>query len=176
MIENGPPCVPAQLGVATCPCRGQVDESEYSELVDTVRRGLCDDPSLLCAPLEARMLRLAECERFEEAASTRDRLATLAQALQRQRAMDALRAAERLDLDTDEGPLVLAHGRVVLDENAALPEAPDLGVPPSTAVADELMLIHRWLTQTRRVRCVGAIGIAASRLPAVASYARVRDD
>ncbi len=67
---------------------------------------------------------------------------------------------------------MLAHGRVVLDENAALPEAPDLGVPPSTAVADELMLVHRWLTQTRRVRCVGAIGIAASRLPAVASYAR----
>jgi DNA polymerase-3 subunit epsilon len=176
VIETGPPCVPAQLGVATCPCRGQVDEAEYAALADTVRRGLCDEPASLCAPLEARMQRLAECERFEEAASTRDRLATLAQALQRQRAMDALRAVERLELDTDEGRLVLAHGRVVLDEAAALPERPDLMVPPSAAAADELMLVHRWLTQTRRVRCEGAVGIAASRLPAVASYARVRDD
>ena len=94
-IEHGPPCVPAQLGVATCPCRGQIDEEEYAALADVVRRGLGEDPALLCAPLEARMHRLADSERFEEAAATRDRLATLAQALQRQRAMDALRAAER---------------------------------------------------------------------------------
>ena len=75
-----------------------------------------DDPALLCAPLEARMHRLAEAERFEEAAATRDRLATLTQALQRQRAMDALRGAERLVIDSDEGRVVLAHGRVVLDD------------------------------------------------------------
>jgi hypothetical protein len=122
------------------------------------------------------MRRLAECERFEEAASTRDRLATLAQALQRQRAMDALRGAERLELETDEGRLVLAHGRVVLDEAAAFPEPPDLAVPPTAALADELLLVSRWLARTRRVRCEEAVGIAASRLPAVPSYARVRDD
>ena len=93
VLAAGPPCVPAQLGVATCPCFAQIDEVGYSELADTVRRGMHDDPELLCAPLEARMHRLAEVERFEEAAATRDRLATLTQALQRQRAMDALRGA-----------------------------------------------------------------------------------
>jgi DNA polymerase-3 subunit epsilon len=175
-IECGPPCVPAQLGVSTCPCRGQVDDEEYATLADVVRRGLRDEPELLCAPLEARMRRLSDAERYEEAASTRDRLATLAQALQRQRAMDALRAAERIVLESDEGRLVLAYGRVMLDESAAAPEPPDLDVPPSVGEADELMLVSRWLQQSRRVRCEDATGTAASRLPAVASYARVRVD
>src|SRR5262249_54515276 len=149
---------------------------EYGALADVVRRGLDDAPALLCAPLEARMNRLAECERFEEAAATRDRLATLAQALQRQRAMDSLRRAERLVLECDEGRLVLAHGRVVLDASAALPEAPARAVPPPAGIADELMLVSRWLQQARAVRCEDAVGTAASRLPAVGDYARVRGD
>ena len=90
--------------------------------------------------------------------------------------MDALRAAERIVLDTDEGRVVLAYGRVMLDEAAALPDPPDLEVPPSAGVADELMLVSRWLQQARRIRCEDATGVAASRLPAVASYARGRDD
>jgi DNA polymerase-3 subunit epsilon len=176
-IEHGPPCVPAQLGVATCPCRAQIDDQEYAALAGVVRRGLAEDPSLLCAPLEMRMHRLAESERFEEAAATRDRLATLAQALQRRRAMDALRAAARIVLEADEGRLVLAYGRVVLDESKArVDRAPDLTVPPATEEADELMLVSRWLKQARRVRCEHAIGVAASQLPPVADYARVRDD
>ena len=31
-LECGPPCVPAQLGVATCPCRSQLSEESYAEL------------------------------------------------------------------------------------------------------------------------------------------------
>ena len=151
-----------------------------------------EDPALLCAPLEARMGRFARAERFEEAAATRDRLATLVQALQRQRAMDALRGAERLVIDSEEGRLVLAHGRVVLEDAGAddleldrttasetpVPEtsAPDLAVPPSRAEADELMLISRWLQRAQEVRCHDAVGVAASRLPAVVSYAALPGD
>ena len=186
-LECGAPCVPAQLGVATCPCRAQVSEESYAELADVARRGLGEDPSLLCSPLEARMNRLAEVERFEEAAATRDRLATLTQALQRQKAMDALRGAERLVIDTDEGRLVLAHGRVLLDDadldntdTGSLEldpvEAPDLSVPPARAEADELMLIHRWLQKARNVQCHDAVGVVASRLPAVARYAPAPED
>jgi DNA polymerase-3 subunit epsilon len=181
-LECGPPCVPAQLGVASCPCRAQVSEATYAELSDIARRGLQDDPALLCTPLEARMRRLANVERFEEAAATRDRLATLTQALQRQRAMDALRGAERLVIDTDEGRLVLAHGRVVLDDpdGGALDlndvEPPDLSVPPARAEADELLLVTRWLRRARNVQCHDAVGVAASRLPAIATYAPARED
>jgi DNA polymerase-3 subunit epsilon len=181
-LECGAPCVPAQLGVASCPCRAQVSEETYGELSAVARSGLEDDPALLCAPLEARMHRLADVERFEEAAATRDRLATLTQALQRQRAMDALRGAERLVIDSDEGRLVLAHGRVVLDDpdagslNLNDVEVPDLTVPPGRAEADELLLVHRWLRRARNVQCHDAVGVAASRLPAVATYAPERAD
>jgi hypothetical protein len=72
--------------------------------------------------------------------------------------------------------VVLAYGRVVLDETAVPPDAPDLALPPTAGVADELMLVSRWLQQARQVRCEDARGVAASRLPAVASYARVRGD
>ena len=80
-------------------------------------------------------------------------------------------------IDTDEGRVVLAYGRVVLDDtDVALvdeqrrPGSPDLAVPPTRAEADELMLVSRWLQQTRNVRCHDATGIAASRLPAIAGY------
>ena len=163
--------MPAQLGVATCPCRAQVDEATYAELTDVVRRGLRDDPALLCEPLEARMRRLAAVERFEEAAATRDRLSTLTKALQRQRAMNALRAAPRVAIDSDEGRTVLEYGRVVLDDTEADADlnnfdAPDLSVPPERAQADELMLVSRWLQRARDVRCHDATGVVASRLPA----------
>ncbi|MGO9876076.1 MAG: DEDD exonuclease domain-containing protein [Acidimicrobiia bacterium] len=176
VLECAPPCVPAQLGVSSCPCRAQIGDESYAALADVVRRGIHDDPAALCAPLEARMRRLADVERYEEAAATRERLATLTQALQRQRAMDALRAAQRLVIDSDEGQFVLAYGRVVLDElDGAAVEAPDLGVPPVRAEADELMLVSRWLHQARHVRCHDVVGVAATRLPALPSYAPLRD-
>jgi hypothetical protein len=159
-----------------------VSEDTYVDIAAVARRGLRDEPGLLFAPLEARMRRLAEVERFEEAAATRDRLLALTQALQRQRAMDALRGAERLVIDSDEGRVVLAHGRVVLDDADAGSldlndvEAPDLTVPPDRAEADELLLVHRWLQRARNMQCHDAVGVAASRVPAVANYALARDD
>lgn len=165
-LTSGPPCVPAQLGVATCPCRRQLAEEDYHELAETARRALQDDPAPLCAPLEARMLRLAEAERFEEAALTRDRLATLMRALQRRRAMDALRGAGRLVVDSDEGRFELVHGRLVLDDDASNVEPPDLDLPPGRDEADELALVSRWLEQSKGVRCEFASGTAASRLGA----------
>ena len=44
-LEGGPPCVPAQLGVATCPCRAEVDEPTYADIADVARRGLRDEPA-----------------------------------------------------------------------------------------------------------------------------------
>lgn len=165
-LADGPPCVPAQLGVATCPCRQHLGEDEYTALADGVRRALQHDPALLYEPLEARMRRLADAERFEEAAITRDRLATLTRALQRRRAMDALRGADRLVIDSDEGRVELVHGRLVLDDDDPRNDAPpDLDLPPARDEADELTLVHRWLQQAKSVQCVFASGHAASHLP-----------
>jgi DNA polymerase-3 subunit epsilon len=163
-LASGPPCVPAQLGVATCPCRAQLAEEDYGALADTTRRALLDDPAVLYEPLEARMRKLADAERFEEAALTRDRLATLSRALQRRRAIDALRGAERLVIDTDEGRIELVHGRLVLDDDPCPGDAPALELPPARDEADELMLVSRWLMQAKRARCESALGTCASRL------------
>ena len=82
------------------------------------------------------MHRLAEVERFEEAAATADRLATLTQVLQRAARVDALRGAERLVIDSDEGRTFSRwSGRArppddgVLDLNEV--PAPDLTARPS---------------------------------------------
>ena len=87
-------------------------------------------------------------------------------------------------IDDDEGRVVLAHGRVVLDDAPALAVdltgddsgGPDLELPPAQAEADELMLVYRWLQRARGVRCHDATGVAASRLPQAGAYRPSVDD
>ena len=112
-IADGPPCVPAQLGVAACPCRGHTDDDTYASFVATVRRALTCEPGVALAPLEARMHRLADEERFEEAAGTRDRLAALARALQRRRTITMWQAVERLVVECDGQRVEIRRGRVL---------------------------------------------------------------
>jgi len=151
------PCVAAQLGVALCPCRNPDDAARYDTAADVVRTGLTTDPSLVCEPLLARMYRLSDEERFEEAAATRDRFAAFTGAVERRRALDMLRAAERVVLDTDDGRVELRRGHVVLD---------DLGLAPENT--DEMLLVARWLDRhAHRVRVVHVDGVLASPLPHV---------
>lgn len=165
----GPPCLPAQLGVATCPCRAQVDDARYGALVALVRRGLGGEPDLLLRPLEERMHRLARDERYEEAAATRDRLRALAHALRRRQRVEPLRRTERIVLDTLEGTVELEHGRLVLPDDR--PPPPDLSRPAGGVETDELLVVARWLDRhaaSLRVRAVS--GTFASALPAIAGY------
>src|SRR4029079_13163466 len=70
------PCVLADLGRCTAPCDRRVSPERYEELV----RGLIpslSSPGGLLGALDARMMRLASLERFEEAAMARDRLRAL---------------------------------------------------------------------------------------------------
>jgi DNA polymerase-3 subunit epsilon len=160
-IESGPACVPAQLGVATCPCRGQVDDDAYEAFAGSVRRALECEPGLLCDPLEARMHRLARDERFEEAAATRDRLAALSRALARQRSLQMMRAAARVILESADGRVELQCGRVVLDDGTL----PDID---ARAEADEVLLVARWLDRNAdHMRVVHVDGTLASRWPGV---------
>ena len=57
------------------------------------------------------------------------------------------------------------HGRVLLaeDDDTAI-DPPDLDLPPPREVADELLLVSRWLEQAKGIRCELASGVAASRL------------
>jgi DNA polymerase-3 subunit epsilon len=181
------PCVPAQLGVATCPCRGQIDEDSYAALAERVRLGLGPQPSLLLEPLERRMTHLAADERFEEAAATRERLAMLSRAIARKRMVEQLRAARWLVVDGPEGRLELHFGRLALPDGPggdgagsrdAAPELrapPDSALPPDRDEIDELLVTARHLANTAAsLRLERAAGTFASALPVVPSYEMTR--
>ncbi|MEY2455713.1 MAG: polymerase subunit epsilon [Acidimicrobiaceae bacterium] len=188
------PCASAQLGVATCPCAGAISEDDYRGIVGRVIAGLTVAPSLLLEPLEARMMALADAERFEEAAEVRDRTAALVDALRRQRRLDAMGASGRIEIEVapasgatviveiDGGRLLrswradeLALGTGPGGDAAAVspaagppPEAPAPGQPVPSDVADELACVAAWLDHNAgRVRLLRADGQLASVLPAL---------
>ena len=104
---------PARRG--HCPCAGAITRGRLRrDRRSRPSRGLTADPHLLLDPLRERMDALAAAERFEEAADVRDRAAALAQALRRQRRLDALRRAGRVVLTLpDHAQVELDHGRLV---------------------------------------------------------------
>lgn len=186
------PCAPAQLGVSTCPCAGAISEDDYAVHVRTVRHGLLHDPTVLLAPLEARMLGLAAEERFEEAADVRNRAAALSAALRRQRRFDALRRAGRVELEVDgTSGIELDHGRLArawritragvsavplpLDLDPVAPDdqrpSASPGEPVPAALADELACIGAWLAkEAERIRVVRSDDLLDLRPPPLPSF------
>jgi DNA polymerase-3 subunit epsilon len=172
-VPREAPCTPAQLGVATCPCAGGISQEDYAELVGRVVTGLTSDPTALLAPLEARMRALAAAERFEEAAATRDRAAALAAALHRQRQLDSLRRASRLEVDLPgETPRRLVFRGGLLGPQAGIdagPTDPGPHLPVPRHLADELACVASWLdaeaARVRVVRCDGELSWPAAALP-----------
>ena len=180
------PCAPAQLGVAACPCAGAVSQADYGRIVDRLVRGLTGDPSILLEPLRGRMAALAGADRYEEAADMRDRAAALARALTRQRQLDALRRAGRMEIEVraEAGAtsasatrrVVLTGGRLAGDVGQLSlldgdPERddPDPGRPLPRHLVDELSCVASWLeAESRSVRvlhCEGPWSFPLPRLP-----------
>ncbi|CAB4886002.1 unannotated protein [freshwater metagenome] len=173
-------CTAAQLGVAECPCAGEADAIRYAAAVDMVVRGLTGEPDVLLAPLRERMLRLAAAQRFEEAAAARDRAQALAGAIRRQRMIDDLRGAQRLDLRIGTTRFEFDHGRL-LDASvegmltAALPlpapELTPLDRPLPRIAADETLCIARYLdANSHRIRLLHCDGQWAQPLMQLASF------
>jgi DNA polymerase-3 subunit epsilon len=165
-VSRAGPCVPAQLGVAACPCSGGISEEDYADLVARVVRGLTTDPRELLDPLAERMRVLAAAHRFEEAASVRDCAGALARAIARQRRLDALRAAGRLTVEVDGVPAaVIDRGRLVT--GTLVEPAPDGPLPKH--LADELVTVAAWLEQRasrlRLLDCEGTLAWPLPRLP-----------
>jgi DNA polymerase-3 subunit epsilon len=168
------PCTPAQLGVATCPCAGSITEDAYRELVDVVVRGLTVEPELLLAPLEQRMAALAAAQRYEEAASVRERAAALSRALHRQRKLDALRRAGRVTVEMPgEGVAVLHRGRFVGAGDGGLLELSSVPAdgPVPRELADELAAVASYLeAKAGRLRLVESEAGLAWPLPRLPRY------
>ena len=180
------PCAAAQLGVSVCPCAGDVDAADYARQVDRVVAGLTHHPRALLDPLHDRMQTLADDERFEEAADTRERLAALASALRRQRRQQQLLACERLVLRVDSGERAELRRGVLWQmwetdaDDRLVParavemqpdQPPDPSAPVSRDLADELACVGAWLDRhAGKVRIEAVRGPMTSPLPRLPDY------
>jgi DNA polymerase-3 subunit epsilon len=151
-----------------------VSDIEYGNVVHRLVRGLTTEPSLLLDPLVDRMEALANADRFEEAADTRDRAAALARALARQRRLEALRRSGRLEVeDADGRRVILAAGRLLDGPLFATDDAiaPVETGPLPRELADEVSCVAAWLdAEASRLRLVACDGELASPLPRLPSY------
>jgi DNA polymerase-3 subunit epsilon len=185
------PCLPAQLGVAHCPCSGRTDPSVYAAAVEQVVEGLTVRPGTLLDPLQQRLAELADARRYEEAALLRDRAGALAGALRRQRGLRALAASGLIRLRLPGGVtaelmdgILLTSGAEVAGQ-AALPfdvtpprgrpsgDRTTGGGPPALApeVALELVTVATWLDrEAHRVRLESCDGVLASAWPAIPTF------
>lgn len=152
------PCTGAKPGGAPCPCSGGVGRDAYTAAVARTVRGLTIDPALLLEPLRDRMVALTEARRFDEAAEVRDVAGTLTRSLARQRRLEALVLAGRIEVEVDGGGAVVDGGRLIATWEAPtghdLPPAapiedrrplPPPALPLGVDVVDEVAAVAAWL-------------------------------
>ncbi|RAS63114.1 DNA polymerase-3 subunit epsilon [Lentzea atacamensis] len=165
--QRASPCALAELGRCQAPCAGRQSVEEYSPAVTAVRDlvvGRSADP---LRTLIDQLGNLASAERFEEAATRRDRLAGLVRSLDRAQRLAALAAlpqlvAARPDREGGWEFSVVRYGRLasagvarrgtrpmpvvdalVASAETVIPTAGPLrGAPP-----EETGVVLRWLDQ-----------------------------
>jgi DNA polymerase-3 subunit epsilon len=146
------PCRGAQLGVAMCPCSGDIDEAGYWRVVAQVVAAFTHSPELVLDPLWQRVEHLAATQRYEEAALSRDRAQAFAGAVARQRLMEQLRGAGDVGVRVHDTVYHLRDG-VLLDAALDGQLSTGLELPPPETVpapaplprhaADEVLCLAR---------------------------------
>jgi excinuclease ABC subunit C len=72
-LQGKKACLFHQIGRCPAPCEGKISPEAYRETVEAAKEAIRNLP-LILKRLEDRMMRLAEAERFEEAAKVRDQI------------------------------------------------------------------------------------------------------
>ncbi len=168
-------CAPAQIGVASCPCDGTLDESEYARVVTRLLDGIATCPALLLEPVEEKMHALAREQRYEEAGWARSRHDALASTLELRHVWQSLNTAGLIQVETVDGARLSIDQGVLGGSfefgalNAGLERGgqaqPHSEVPPSVEAAEEARVIWRFLTSAplRLIDCDNGIALPASR-------------
>ncbi len=140
---DAPVCSAAQLGVAHCPCSGTADPGEYASAVELCARAFGGDPAYLVERLRDRMRSLAGQQRFEEAATTRDRLSALLGAVRRTQLLDALASTLNAEVTHGDTTWILSEGHLVdTRTNTALTSALPVGPLGSIVVGQPVPREH----------------------------------
>jgi DNA polymerase-3 subunit epsilon len=169
-------CVLAEMKRCLSPCNQSVSHEEYVAVVEALRSALVAAPDPVVSSLTKRMSALALKERFEEAGSFRDRLASFLRATARTQRLKALtRCPEIVAARKEDGRWavhVVRHGRLAaaghipggadatmwVEQLRASAETvlPRPGPTPA-ATAEETERILRWLESdgVRLVRVEG---------------------
>ena len=179
------PCALADMGRCVAPCDGRTDPERYGELVRWLASSLSTSPGELLEALERRMSTLADAERFEEAASVRDRLRALAEGTRRSRSDAWLIGAGRLELRHEPDQVLCGSITARSCANAQADRGPKTS-PTSTLDAealvepcprervDELAAVRSWIA-THHPRVDGCDRRPAEPVEGGATLARVLD-
>jgi DNA polymerase-3 subunit epsilon len=181
-------CALAGMGRCGAPCTGAQSVLEYADVAAVFAAAVTHDPRPLLAPLLARVDRLADEERYEDAAVLRDRAAVLVRAVRRRQRLASLAAVPEMVLARPDGDggwelSVIRLGRLAAAGNAPRGTTVRSVLPSLLATAetvagaqgelttsvDETELVLRWLEKpgTRLVQLTGTL---ASPAPGTGSY------
>ena len=184
----GTACALAGMGRCGAPCTGEQSVDEYAAIAAVFRAAVGHDPSALVAPLLTRVDRLSAEERYEDAATLRDRVAVLVRAVRRRQRLESLAAVPELAIARPDGAggwhlSVVRRGRLVaaggapqatsvrstlagLLLTAETPTGPD---DELAASVDETELILRWMEKPG-TRLVDVTGTLASPAPGTGAF------
>jgi DNA polymerase III subunit epsilon len=154
-------CALAGIGRCSAPCEGGATPEQYAALVELVAAAWTGDVRPLVDPLTAKLARLSNEQRFEQAAVVRDRIATVVRACARMQRVHSLTAIEELVAARSDGDggwelSVVRRGRLAAAGMAVRGVAPygvietlvataDVVQSEQPVLAEETECILRWL-------------------------------
>ncbi|WP_375492481.1 DEDD exonuclease domain-containing protein [uncultured Jatrophihabitans sp.] len=156
-------CVLAGIGRCPAPCEGGIDQQRYAQLAELVAAAWRGDVRPLVEPLERKLTALSAEQRYEDAASLRDRISSVVRACARMQRLAGLYAVDELVAARPDGNggwelTVVSSGRLVAAGHAARGVAPWPVIDALRATADavdttrpvlaeESECILRWLEE-----------------------------
>ena len=140
------PCLLYQIQRCSGPCVGMISSADYARDVRDAERFLLGEPQAVIEDLQAQMMSHAEALEFEQAASLRDRIGSLARVLHQQ-SVEA-NSLSAVDKDVDILAVKVAGGRACvnlamvrgsrhLGDRAYFPTHVDEGAAMTTDGADQ---------------------------------------
>jgi DNA polymerase-3 subunit epsilon len=156
-------CVLAGIGRCGAPCEGEMTREQYAVLVELVSAAWRGDVRPLVGPLEGKLAKLSEAQRYEQAGVVRDRIASVVRACARMQRLASLAAIHELVAARPDGDggwelIVVRAGRLAAAGHAPRGVAPmpvidalrataDVVDDTHVALAEESECILRWLEE-----------------------------